>query len=122
MAGTFVTDSLWRSDDGVHLPYVPDHAGTPRILGALRPRPNFGAVPRYHTSNHIYPRSQWKEVDYSHFECPVLDQHATAACVGHGAVTGFTRAWLMAGRAPRHFSACYVYGRINGGIDQGAIV
>jgi intein/homing endonuclease len=43
-------------------------------------------------------------------------------CVGHGSVTAFTRAWSITGHPIRKFSSCYIYGNINGGRDQGAIV
>lgn len=122
MLGTIVGPRRWRSDDGVVLPFVDDR-GTIRIGGVLRPRPNFGAVKGWKAAGlPIVPRAQWEERDYTTFKAPILDQAQTASCTGHGTATAMARAWQMAGHAPRAFSACYIYGKINGGLDQGAIV
>lgn len=121
MAG-LISPSRWRTDDGHELPVHIEPSGEVRVLAALRPRPNYGALPRWRDVKPIVPRSSWQRRDYSNFQCPLLDQRQTSSCVGHGADTGFTRAWLMAGHPLVRFSACYIYGKINGGQDQGAVV
>ncbi len=122
MAGRPISDRHWQTVDGAILPYAPDRSGVPRILAALKPRPNFGALPRWRLNKPMVPRSQWEERDYSGFAAKILDQGDTSSCVGHGAATAFGRAYQMAGHDPVDFSPCYVYGKINGGTDEGAIV
>jgi hypothetical protein len=120
--GRPISGSVWRTDDGHELPYVVDHTGEARILAALPPKPLFGGMPRWADHQPVIPRDQWEERDYSHFNAPILDQGNTGSCVGHGSATGQTRAMRMAGQSFIRLSACFIYGLINGGRDQGAVV
>lgn len=103
------------------LPYVIQD-GQKRIFGCLPPRPNFQAVPRWANVMPVIPRARWKETNPDNFGARVLDQDGHGSCVGHGSTTAYEMAWLRAGGPPVAFAACYVYGQINGGRDQGAIV
>lgn len=126
MPGKFQRNAIgghvWVSDDGPTLPVHIDTGGAPRVLAALRPHPHFGGFPRAMDRITLIPRNHWTQVDLSRFQTPILDQGQTASCVGHGACTGFTRAWQMSGHPLVRFSPTYVYGKINGGQDQGAVV
>jgi hypothetical protein len=123
MAGRIVSATHWETADGIQLPYVVDDRGIPRVLAVLRPRPNFGSLPRWRDHQPVIPRSDWGAVDWAAaFPVAVRDQGQHGSCVGHGSVSAFDRAWIMAGHAPKQFSSCYIYGKINGGRDQGAIV
>lgn len=103
------------------LPYV-EQGGHRRILAALPRRQTYGAR-RFRDVYGVIPRSSWQEVDFSavvpHW---ILDQDGTGSCVGHGSCTAFTYGWLLGGATPQEFSACFLYGLINGGSDNGAVV
>jgi hypothetical protein len=122
VAGRIVSATHWQTETGEHLPYVVDGKGVPRVLARLRPRADFGRMKSWRATQPVIPRDQWVECDYSHFNAPILDQGQHGSCVGHGSVTAFTRAWSITGHPIRKFSSCYIYGNINGGRDQGAIV
>ncbi len=104
------------------LPVHIDTNGVPRVLAVLPPLPGFGGQPKFSEVSEAIPRTQWQETDLSGFAAPILDQGQHGSCVGHGAVTSFWRAWLMAGGTHHDFSACYIYGEINRGSDQGAVI
>jgi hypothetical protein len=122
MAGRIISKSHWVSDDGHVLPYVLDHDGVPRILGRLTPRPDLGRMKSWRATQTMIPRDQWEDRDYSRFDAPILDQGQTGSCVGHASASALARAWMKMGHPARRFSACYIYGKINGGRDQGAVV
>lgn len=44
------------------------------------------------------------------------------SCVGHGSASGFMRARSLAGQPKVQLSSCYIYGCLNGGRDEGAVV
>jgi len=97
-------------------------AGEERFLGALAPTRSY-AFPKYGASYAVKPRSEWWDHSLRSY-CPtVYDQNGQGSCVGHGAAAGFTVSYNLAiYRNDLRFSPCYVYGLINGGRDQGAVV
>lgn len=103
------------------LPYV-ESDGVPRVLACLPPRPGSGGLPKWSASQPTLPRSQWRAVSYARPDLPVLDQGPYGSCVGHGACSGFTLAWLLGGGTFHRLSSCFLYGLINGGRDAGAVV
>ena len=104
------------------LDYVVDETGQRRILACLPPRPDRGGLMAWSEAMPVIPRSQWRNTNHKAFYAPILDQGQHGSCVGHGSVTTFQRAWAMAGGTQKDFSACYIYGNINGGRDAGAII
>ena len=102
------------------LPYI-NYDDIPRVLACLPPRPDSG-LPRWSGSQPTIPRSEWQEVSYARSDLPILDQGRYGSCVGHGACSGFTLAWLLGGGSLNRLSPCFLYGLINGGRDAGAVV
>lgn len=68
----------------------------------------------------LIPRSEWREVDWSHFVDWVLDQGNTGACNAFAAVQCVHVLRRMAGLPPVRLSPGNLYGRINGGRDAGS--
>lgn len=114
--------SVHPIDDASGLPFLPDDGtGQPRLLSLLPGRPM--ALPEFKTFQEPIPESKWVDVDlFETFEPPILDQGQHGSCVGHGGCTAFTLAWMLQGEDLLKFSACYLYGLINGGRDAGASI
>lgn len=108
-------------DQASGLPFIDDDGtGTPRLLSLL-PNTKPMALPDFKTYLKPIPQSEWMELDMlSTFQPPILDQNGFGSCTGHGAATAFSLAWRAQGEDALPFSACYVYGKINGGRDAGA--
>jgi hypothetical protein len=68
------------------------------------------------------PRTDWRPVDYRAFAPAVYDQGQQGSCVGHGGVASLATLRAMHGLGTDRLSACNLYGQINGGKDQGAMV
>lgn len=109
------------------LPYVLVD-GKVRVLAALPPtQADLAArkkMTRFTDAVHpVIPRKDWVEFDDDISDLPVLDQDGHGSCVGHGSVSAFQHSWNRSGYdASVRFSACWIYGLINGGQDNGAIV
>jgi hypothetical protein len=111
------------SPDHGNLPYI-EHDGQRRILARLPParsRSRFMA-PRWASAMPVIPQSQWTEQSLEYLQPPILDQDGHGSCVGHGAATGFMIAHLIQSQALVKFASCFIYGLINGGRDNGAVV
>lgn len=106
-------------DEQRQIDWIDDGSGHRRYLACL-PKRATCALPRFPMAP--LPRSQWKEVSYRYLAAPILDQDGHGSCVGHGSCTAFDVAWRLGGGTPQPFSACFLYGLINGGQDQGAVV
>jgi hypothetical protein len=113
---------------GVHppsgLPTIEDPSGVPRVLARLAPNPRapFAAIGRRMA---LPAPDRWQEIEIVPWEPPhLMNQGQHASCVGHGTCTAFEAAWTQAGqpRPPAPFSGCYIYGWVNGGQDQGAVI
>lgn len=109
------------ADEQNNLPHI-DVAGDRRILACLPPVPN--DLPMFASAGiGVIPRSEWKEVDYfTRFGIKIYDQNGQGSCVGHGSVMAATIALLLAGASLVRLAACFLYGLINGGRDNGANV
>lgn len=101
------------------IPYI-EFDGHKRYLAALPADPNRVYAAPFASQNPVIPRSEWREVDYSPFASAILDQNGYNACAGHSGASCFTREWSKSGRAPRQFSAWYLYTYACGGWDRGA--
>lgn len=104
-----------------NLPYI-DFGGERRYLARLAPRADFGGLPRYSAAEGLIPRSQWFATPEDNYGARILNQGQQGSCVGHGTATAIEIQWLRQGGQPVPFSACWVYGLINGGRDAGAVV
>lgn len=91
------------------------------VLGCLAAKPMCG-LPEFEAANQVLPESEWREIDLSHYGVPILDQAMTSSCVGHAADSAVEIAWAQAGKPLKRFSPYFIYGNINGGRDQGAII
>lgn len=108
-------------DPATGLPYLPDDGtGRKRLMGLI-PQTGPMALPRYGEVHPLIPQDQWQDIDlFDTYNPPILDQGSHGSCVGHGGCTAFTLTWLCQGEDLIRFSPCYLYGKINGGRDQGA--
>lgn len=102
-----------------------DIAGRPRPLGCL-PRtaapgslwPLFDQRP----GARLIPREQWQPVDLSHLVPQILDQDGQGACNAFASVQALMVLRAQAGLEHVELSAGNLYGRINGGRDQGSML
>jgi hypothetical protein len=105
------------------LPAV-ETCGDTRLFGSL-PSPAEFRLQAKQFGDHFetMPRTTWP----SYFTLrpwagKTLDQNGQGSCVGHGGCKAFTVAHRKSGAAPLDFSPCFLYGQINGGRDQGAVL
>ena len=66
--------------------------------------------------------SQWKPIDLSHFKNPIWDQGMTSSCVGQGSGAGMQTCRMQSGSKFKEFNPYFIYGLINNGRDQGAMI
>lgn len=102
------------------LPGIVTPDGRVRLLGCLSSGEYRGLFPRWPASNPVIPRSEWVAFDRTRPDIPILDQHQTGSCTGHGSVTALEYARAFAGMDYLALSACCIYGQVNGGRDAGA--
>lgn len=76
----------------------------------------FGA----HPNVPLIPRAEWKPVDLSNFLPPVKNQDGIGACNAYAAVAAYQACRAQAGLPHIEFNEDWLYGRINGGRDQGS--
>lgn len=96
-------------------------ADEPRAMGNLdAPRKlrfkKFGE----HPNVPLIPRDQWKVVDLSVFLPPVKDQDGIGACNAFATCSAVEACRALAGLEYVRLSCGYLYGKINGGRDQGS--
>lgn len=70
----------------------------------------------------MIPRSQWKPVSMEQFLPPVHDQDGVGACNAFATITCAEACRNMQGLPYIPLSPGYLYGRINGGRDQGSML
>jgi hypothetical protein len=103
------------------LPFITDTTGEVRFLGCLPTSPVLrGEFPEARDVIEIIPRSDWKEVSWEHMIQRVYDQNAKGSC---GAEMGgqITETGLIqCGQPHVPLSPGNLYGRVNGGRDQGS--
>lgn len=80
--------------------------------------PKFGA----HPSVPKIPRDQWKPVNLEAFLPPVYDQDGVGACNAFASITAFEAGRKQAGLPYVATSPGFLYGAINGGVDQGSFL
>lgn len=109
-----------------NLPAIKDDQGIWRVLGCLpetqESKTKFATFGTAMMNAAGLDQSQWQEIDLAWYNPPVLDQGLTSACVGHSACGGMHMCWLQSGRPLVPFNPYFVYGLINGGRDQGAMI
>jgi hypothetical protein len=96
-------------------------AGEFRVLAALKPRLYCG-LPTFADRFQTIPAAKLEDCSLEPFGCPVLDQGSTSSCVGHSSATAFLRSWLLSGQPAHEFNPFWIYGLINGGEDNGAVI
>jgi hypothetical protein len=100
-----------------------------RILGCRLDKPKMG-TPLWKERHGVLSRADWdQDLDFrrdADIQAPVLNQGGTSACVGFASATAFALAWQLqhhnAEAAGLRFSPWFVYGNINGGVDEGSSV
>lgn len=103
------------------LPMI-EQAGEFRVLGLLPPH-KLCALPDWGASRPVLPAGQWQEIDLDGtYGLRVLDQRKQNSCVGHAVCSGMEEAWQSTGQPFQAFSPTFIYGLINGGKDQGAVI
>lgn len=70
----------------------------------------------------LWPRDEWKPIDFGHCVPEVLDQDGQNACCAFASVQAVHVARAIAGAPYVRLSAGNLYGRINGGSDTGAVL
>jgi len=70
----------------------------------------------------LIPESDWREVDWSHFVPEILNQDGIGACNAFAATSALRICRIMAGQPDVRLSPGHLYGRINGGRDQGSLL
>lgn len=103
------------------LPFI-EFDGEQRFLAALAPKEDFGGLMKASAKMPDIPKDKWQETSADDFGLRILNQGQHGSCVGHGGCSGTELQWLRQGGEPVNFSACFLYGLINGGRDAGAIV
>jgi len=96
-----------------------------RVLGCLpETKESLSRFPQFGSSilGAVLDPSSWQEIDMSWYAPPILNQQATSSCVGHGTCSGMESCWLQSGKPLVRFNPYFVYGLINGGRDQGAMI
>lgn len=93
----------------------------PRAMGMIAAKPKlkwavYGTTPQ----TPMIPRAQWKEVDLEAYLPPVKDQDGIGACNAFATITATEASREIAGLSYVKLSPGWLYGRINGGRDQGS--
>ena len=103
------------------LPHI-EFGGERRYLARLAPRADFGGLPKYAAAQGLIPRAEWYETPLGNYGARILNQGRQGSCTGHASASATEIQWLRQGGQPVPFSACWIYGLINGGRDAGAVV
>lgn len=97
--------------------------GVYRVLACRFSTPeSLEGFPLFRSLMGALPQSRWKEIDLSHFKNPIWDQGTTSACVGMATTAGMQVGRMQSGRSFLEFNPYFVYGLINGGRDNGAMI
>lgn len=70
----------------------------------------------------IIPRSEWKPIDLSQYVSPIKDQNGVGACNAFATCNVIEACRRMAGLPDATLSPGHLYGRINGGVDNGSML
>lgn len=106
------------------MPLPTIHAGgEPRKLGCLPRVAAVGSiVPVFGQCVPLIPRSQWKPTSLRHFVRRIMDQNGQAACNAFASAQCVEICRAIAGQLHVALSPGSLYGRINGGRDQGSVL
>jgi len=88
----------------------------PRVASPGAVYPVFGERP----GGRVIPRAEWRPTDFRHLVAKILDQDGQGACNAFASVQALMVLRAMAGLPYVELSAGNLYGRINGGRDQGS--
>jgi hypothetical protein len=114
-------DKIYHNEHGV--PFM-DIKGELRTLGCKLPDPLFSALPNFEERFKVLSPKEWAENTMREAKAPIRNQQQFGSCTGQGTVTAFTIAKKKSAPGDNFevLSATYIYGQINGGVDQGARV
>lgn len=107
-----------RSFDG--LPAVL-HNNVWRVLGCIPSSEESMAAFPWFSSRHV-GASELKPIDLEFYRNSIYDQGSTSSCAGQASAGGMGLSFLQSGRPKTEFSPYFVYGMVNGGQDQGAMI
>lgn len=114
-------DKIYHNEHGV--PFM-DIEGELRTLGCKHPDPAFCAFPNFDQNFKVLTPAEWQENSMRDAKAPIRNQQQFGSCTGQGTVTTFTIAKRKSAPGDNFdvLSATFIYGQINGGVDQGAMV
>lgn len=102
------------------------HGSVLRVLGVLPGDPKRRrALPKISTVVPDLPKSEWFATNRRPaFDRPrfVLNQQSHGSCCGFGSVGGLMKARAIKGQTYQRLSGAFVYSKINGGQDSGAVI
>lgn len=110
---------IFLSETGHELPAVLVN-GKVRVLGAKPGVKLRSVAPRYRESAPMVDPKKWRPFRRRRPDVPVLDQGEHGSCVGHGSVSALMLGRDAAGMTFELLSPTFIYGLINGGMDNGA--
>lgn len=93
--------------------------GVERYLGCL---PRQTAIGQHFRVMPSLPRQEWVEVDLSTLVDEILDQDGIGACVAYATVQAIHLQRKVQGLKPIRLSPGHLYGLINRGVDEGALI
>jgi hypothetical protein len=119
--GATVRDAACPLDPDQFVQFFAPKEPHARAMGCVLAPPKlkwavYGTTP----STPMIPRAQWREVDLEAYLPPVKDQDGLGACNAFATVTATEASREIAGLSYVKLSPGWLYGRINGGRDQGS--
>ncbi len=105
--------------------FILDDTGHPRFLGNLYPFDGLTKAWRTYGDTPETPmisRDQWRPTDLSKYMSPVKDQDGIGACNGFDTIYVAEGCRAIQGLPHVTLSPGYLYGNINGGVDEGSLL
>jgi hypothetical protein len=99
------------------------HDGVWRVLGCIpSSEESASAFPWFSENFRSAAPEPLKPIDLGFYKNTIYDQSNTSSCAGHSAASSMGLGFLQSGRPKTDFSPFFVYGLVNGGRDNGAMI